>query len=273
MSDATSYDDIIFEQAGAVATLTLNRPEKRNPLSAQLVEEFHHALAVTAQDPGIRALVITGAGNQAFCSGGDIARLGGSSTAAPEAAPTAYQRRTGLMGLQRLILAIRQLEKPVIAAVNGVAVGGGCDLALACDIRIASTEARFGEVFARIGLFPGTGGTYLLPRVVGVAKALELIWTGDVIDAAEAERIGLVSRVAPHAELLTEAQAFAARLAEGPPLAIALAKSAVYRGLDLDVAAAFDYAATAESITLTSQDHREGILAFRERRKPTFEGR
>ena len=172
-----------------------------------------------------------------------------------------------------MVLAFRQCEKPVIAAVNGVAAGGGCDIALACDIRFASDRARFGEVFARIGLFPGTGGTYLLPRTVGVAKALELIWTGDLIDAVEAERIGLVTRVVAHENLLSETRAFAQRLAEGPPLALSLAKAAVYRGLDLDLSAAFDYAATAEAITLTSQDHREGVAALREKRKPTFQGR
>ena len=172
-----------------------------------------------------------------------------------------------------MILAIRACEKPVLAAVNGAAVGGGCDIALACDLRFASVNARFGEVFARIGLFPGTGGTYLLPRTVGIAKALEMIWTGDVIDAQEAERIGLVQQVVPHDQLLATVRAFADRLAEGPPLALALAKSAVYRGLDLDLAAAFDYAATAEAITLTSEDHAEGVRAFRERRKPKFIGR
>jgi 2-(1,2-epoxy-1,2-dihydrophenyl)acetyl-CoA isomerase len=165
------------------------------------------------------------------------------------------------------------LEKPVIAAVNGVAAGGGCDIALACDIRIASERARFGEVFARLGLFPGTGGTYFLPRIVGIAKALELIWTGDVIDAWEAERLGLVSRVVPPESLMADTVALAQRLAQGPPLAISLAKSAVYKGLDLDIYSAFEYAATAESITLMSADHQEGIRAFREKRPPNFQGR
>jgi len=170
-------------------------------------------------------------------------------------------------------MAIRQLEKPVIAAVNGAAAGGGCDIALACDIRMASDKTRFGEVFARIGLFPGTGGTYFLPRLVGIAKALELIWTGDTIDAYEAERLGLVSKVVAADQLMATTLALAERLSQGPPLAISLAKTAVYRGLDLDIHAAFEYAVTAESITLTSDDHREGVTAFREKRTPQFQGR
>jgi enoyl-CoA hydratase/carnithine racemase len=172
-----------------------------------------------------------------------------------------------------MIMAIRQVEKPVIAAVNGVAAGGGFDIACACDIRIASDRARFSEVFARIGLFPGTGGTYFLPRIVGPEKALELIWTGDMIDADEAQRIGLVSRVVSHYDLLAEAGALARRLADGPPMALALAKAAVYRGLDSDFTAALDYASTAEAMTLSSEDHAEGIAAFREKRPPEFRGR
>ena len=172
-----------------------------------------------------------------------------------------------------MIFAVRQVEKPIIAAVNGVAAGGGFDLACASDLRIASDRATFCEVFAKIGLFPGTGGTYFLPRIVGLEKALELIWTADTIDADEALRIGLVGRVVAHDDLLAEATELARRLAAGPPLALALAKAAVYRGLDSDFNAALDYASTAEAITLSSQDHVEGINAFREKRHPEFKGR
>lgn len=268
-----TYADILYEIDGAIATVTFNRPEKRNPMTSELMAESIDALADAGSRSDVRVVIITGAGDQAFCAGGDVRRLGSRGGATPDSPPTAYERRFWLKQTQKMILAIREVEKPVLAAVNGVAAGGGCDIALACDIRIASDRSRFCEIFARIGLFPGTGGTYLLPRTVGVAKALELIWTGDMIDAVEAERIGLVSRVVPHGELMAETRAFAERLAEGPPLALALAKSAVYRGLDLDMAAAFDYAATAESITLTSQDHREGVQAFQEKRRPVFKGR
>jgi 2-(1,2-epoxy-1,2-dihydrophenyl)acetyl-CoA isomerase len=262
-----AYQDILVDHHDAVAIITLNRPERMNSMGGTLVEDTIDALASFQTNRDIRAVILTGAGGRAFCAGADVQNLQHRSVEA-----TAMERRRYVQSAQKMTLAIRQLEKPVIAAVNGAAAGGGCDIALACDIRIASEHARFGEVFARIGLFPGTGGTYFLPRLVGIAKALELIWTGDVIDAQEAERLGLVSRVVPHDDLMTEALAFAQRLTQGPPLAISLAKSAVYKGLDLDIHSAFEYAATAESITLTSDDHREGVTAFREKRAPHFRG-
>lgn len=267
-----TYDSVLYEVADHIATITLNEPEKLNPMSKGIQADTIAALGEANLDRAVRVVIITGAG-RGFSAGGDVRQLGEAGDKLYGGPPGPFDRRMWLKQTQKMVLAIRECEKPVIAAVNGVAAGGGCDIALACDIRIASDQARFGEVFAKIGLFPGTGGTYLLPRTVGVAKALEMIWTGDLIDAAEAERIGLVSRVVPHDQLMTEARAFAARLAAGPPLALSLAKAAVYRGLDLDLAAAFDYAATAEAITLTSADHREGVSALRERRAPTFEGR
>lgn len=267
-----SYSDILYDIDGPVATITLNHPEHLNPMTAGIMADTISALSEANADRSIRAVIVTGAG-RAFSAGGDLSRLGAAGDSRSSGPPTAYDRRAWLKQTQKMVLALRECEKPVIAAVNGVAAGGGCDIALACDLRFASDRARFGEVFAKIGLFPGTGGTYLLPRTVGIAKALELIWTGDLIDAEEALRIGLVNRVYPHDSLLAETKAFAARLAEGPPLALSLAKAAVYRGLDLDMAAAFDYASTAEAITLTSQDHREGVAAFREKRVPRFEGR
>jgi 2-(1,2-epoxy-1,2-dihydrophenyl)acetyl-CoA isomerase len=243
-------------------------------------EELMGAIAKLEADRAVGAIVLTGAGDLAFSAGGDLRQLGrGRGSTAPattdeeEAEPGPFDRRLWLKQTQRMVLALRSCEKPVLAAVNGAAVGGGLDIALACDLRFASDKARFGEVFAKIGLFPGTGGTYLLPRTVGVSKALELIWTGDIISAQEAERIGLVTQVVPHGELMPTVRAFAQRLADGPPLALSLAKSAVYRGLDVDIDTAFDYAATAEAITLTSADHAEGVRAFREHRPARFRGR
>ena len=263
-----TYQDILVERRGHVAIVTLNRPERMNSMGGTLVEDALDALQSFHTDRDVRAVIITGAGERAFCAGADMQNLQHRSDEA-----TPMERRRYVQQAQKLTMAIRQLEKPVIAAVNGVAAGGGCDIALACDIRIASDKARFGEVFARIGLFPGTGGTYFLPPLVGIAKALELIWTGEVIDAYEAERLGLVSKVITADQLMAETLAFAERLSQGPPLAISIAKTAVYRGLDLDIHAAFEYAATAESITLTSDDHREGVTAFREKRAPHFRGR
>jgi enoyl-CoA hydratase/carnithine racemase len=269
----SEYADILYEVDERIATLTFNRPEVMNPMTVDLIKETIDALDTAAQDDEVRAIIITGAG-RAFSAGGDVRRLGDSATGGEKPLPpTAFERRAWLRRTQRMILAIRQVEKPVIAAVNGVAAGGGFDIACASDIRIASDKARFSEVFARIGLFPGTGGTYFLPRIVGPEKALEMIWTADMIDAAEAKEIGLVSRVVPHDTLMDESRAFAGRLAKGPPLAIALAKAAVYRGLDTDLNGAFDYASTAEAITLSSEDHAEGINAFREKRDPEFKGR
>ncbi len=263
-----TYQDILVGRRGQVAIITLNRPERMNSMGGTMVEDSIAALQSFQTDREVRVVVITGAGGRAFCAGADVQNL---QNRAEEATP--MERRRYVQNAQKLTMAIRQLEKPVIAAVNGVAAGGGCDIALACDIRIASEKAKFGEVFAKIGLFPGTGGTYFLPRLVGIAKALELIWTGDVIDAYEAERLGLVSQVVADDQLMTETLAFAERLSQGPPLAISLAKTAVYKGLDLDIHSALEYAATAESITLTSDDHREGVTAFREKRAPHFEGR
>ena len=267
------YEDILYRVGAGIATVTLNRPDIRNAMSLVMQTELISALQRANDDSGVRVVVITGGGD-AFSAGGDIRKLPADGPDVPSsAADGPYQRRAGLKRLQRMVLALRSCEKPVLAAVNGAAVGGGCDLALACDIRFASERARFGEVFSRIGLFPGTGGTYLLPRVVGIAKALELIWTGDVIDAEEAARIGLVSSVSPHEDLMPTVNRFARRLADGPPLALSLAKTAVYQGLDVDITSAFDHAATAEAITLSSADHAEGVEAFRQRRPPIFHGR
>ena len=262
------YTAITYEQVDRVVTITFNQPEVLNPMTTEMVSETIEALDRAATDDDVLVLIITGAG-RAFSAGGDVRRLGNQQ----EEPPTPFERRAWLRRTQRLILAIRAVEKPVLAAINGVAAGGGCDIALACDLRFMSDQARIGEVFARIGLFPGTGGTWLLPRAVGVEKALELIWTADVIDAEEAKRIGLVGHVVPADELMAEVRAFAARLVAGPPLALSLAKAAVYRGLDQDLAAAMDYASTAEAITLASSDHAEGIRAFREKRPPEFQGR
>jgi 2-(1,2-epoxy-1,2-dihydrophenyl)acetyl-CoA isomerase len=262
------YASIRVEKRDRAALITLNRPERLNAISREMADEILAALAAAGSDPEVWAVILTGAG-RAFCSGADL------SPRPPGDSPrSAFQARRGLReGLQRLPLALVQLEKPVIAAVNGIAAGGGMDLACACDIRVAGRSARFSEIFARRGLFPGTGGCYLLPRLVGLAKAAELIWSGDTIDADEALRIGLVSYVVDDEALIERAFRLAARVTQGAPIAVALAKSAMYRSQHSDFASALEYFATAETITLTSHDHEEGIRAFREKRPPRFEGR
>lgn len=266
---SSSYHAITYEVVDRIATITFSEPEVMNAMTAEMVTETIDALDTASLDDQVLVVIITGSG-RAFSAGGDVRGLG---ERADGATPGPFQRRAWLRRTQRLILAIRAIEKPVLAAINGVAAGGGCDIALACDIRFMADTARIGEVFARIGLFPGTGGTWLLPRVVGIEKALELIWTAELVDAEEARRIGMVGHVVPAAELDEKVREFARRLAQGPPLGLALAKAAVYRGLDQDLVAALDYASTAEAITLTSEDHMEGIRAFREKRRPNFEGR
>lgn len=263
-----AYEMIRFEARGPVAVITLNRPERLNAFNLQMTDELVDALDRVRRDPELRAVVLTGAG-RAFCAGGDVRTPGEI-----DARRTPMEARDWLRQLgQRLPLAVQALERPVIAAINGVAAGGGLDLACACDLRIASQTATFTSVFARIGLFPGTGGCWFLPRIVGIEKACELIWLGESIDAAEAQRIGLVGRMVAPEALMETALALAEKLARAAPLAVRLSKHAIYRGLTQDLPTALEWAATAETITLTSADHEEGLAANRERRPPVFRGR
>ncbi len=210
-------------------------------------------------------MVITGTG-RAFCSGGHISEL-------QSLAESAIRAREGLLKTGKLIMRIAALEKPVIAAVNGTAVGAGCNLALAADIVIASESAVFSEIFVRIGLLPGAGGMFILPRLIGVSNAKRLCFTGDMVNAAEAERMGLVSKVVPAEELEAEALGLAERLAKGPTKAIGLMKTIINRGLSSDLAAVCEYEAQAQAILFQTEDFREGVQAFQEKREPKFQGR
>ena len=227
------YESVRFTIDRPVALLTLNRPERLNAVTQSMIAEMLDAIQQVSRDPNIRVLVLTGEG-RGFCAGADA--RGGEEIGLDRSPMEArdWLRDT----FQPLPLALQQLERPTIAAVNGVAAGFGLDLACACDFRVASEGATFISVFARIGLFPGTGGCWLLPRLVGLEKALEMIWLGDAVDAAEALRIGLVGRVVAPDLLLEAAMGLAKRLAEAPPLAVRLSKAAIYRGLQQDLAAA-----------------------------------
>src|SRR6188768_2484621 len=239
---------------GPVATLTLDRPEALNALTVPLKQALLAELQRIAADRSVRAVILTGAG-RAFCAGQDLAERD-----QPDAAPLDVELRERY---NPVIRAIRSMGQPVIAAVNGVAAGAGASLAFACDLRIAAQEARFVLAFGRIGLMPDSGATWFLPRLVGPAKAAELALVGDPVDAAEALRLGLVSRVVPGDRLMTEARALAGRLADGAPLALALTKEALWRSATIGLDEALEGEAKLQGIAGASSDHAEGLAAFR----------
>lgn len=256
-------DGLRVEVDGPVATLTLDRPAALNALTVPIKVALREALESIAADREVRAVVLTGAG-RAFCAGQDLAERD-----EPDAAPLEIEVRERY---NPIIRALRSMGQPVIAAVNGVAAGAGASLAFACDLRIASQEARFVLAFGRIGLVPDSGATWFLPRLVGPAKAAELALVGDPIDAAEALRLGLVSKVVPGPELMSEARALAERLAAGAPLALALTKGALQRSMTIDLDQALEGEAKLQGIAGASADHAEGLAAFREKRPPRFSG-
>ncbi|MGW2961689.1 enoyl-CoA hydratase/isomerase family protein [Streptomyces sp. NPDC001220] len=249
-----------------VAQITLNRPESLNAITPDQRERIIQLLSEASADPSVRAVVVTGTG-RGFCAGADL--RGG---AAAERLPGDVAR-TIRLGAQRLVAAVLDCEKPVIAAVNGTAAGLGAHLALACDLVLAAESARFIEVFVRRALVPDGGGAYLLPRLVGPHRAKELMFFGDALSAPEAEHLGLVNRVVPDAELAKTARDWAARLATGPTRALALTKQLVNASLDGDRAAAFAAESAAQEINMTTRDAQEGLRAFVERRSPQFRGR
>ena len=262
-----TYRCLLSETKDGVATLTLNRPERMNALGDTLREDFLDALTRSAADPDVRVIIVTGTG-KAFCAGGDVKAMNEAKEAGRERplidkiAPSR----------DRTLLAMRDAPQPIIAAVNGAAAGAGMNLALGCDIRIASTTARFGETFAKRGLHPDWGGTYFLPRLVGMAKACEMIFTGDMIDAQEALRLGIVSAVYPPDELMPAVRELAGKIAAGPPIAIRLAKRALYHGEGVDLRSALEFETFAQNVCSETEDAREGIRAFVEKRPPSFQG-
>ncbi len=261
-----AYENFLLEVSEGIATLTLNRPERLNALDNETLAELSTAFSDLSHREDVRVLVLTGAG-RAFCAGGDV-----------KAQPTRFgwdreRHRDRLRAIHILVVrALAVMDKPTLALVNGVAAGGGLSLALACDIRIAAESARFGAGFRRVALAVDMGLSFFLPRAVGSAKALEILYTGELMDAREAERIGIVNRVVPDASLLKEGMAMARSIATGPPLAQRCAKQAVRSGAvsDLDTALALE--ADLQSLCLHSQDHREGVEAFLKKRDPEFKG-
>jgi len=266
------YATLMLEKEDGIATLTLNRPHKLNAIDAIMMRELPVAFQEVAQDKEVRVLIITGAG-RGFCSGLDIGILR-DIIAGPSGELT--QPGQGLPQMPRSypgVLEPRYLAKPVIAALNGIAAGGGLVLAMAADIRIASEKATFSQIFVRLGV-PDGASTFLLPKLVGLGKALELAFTGDIIDAREAERIGLVNKVVPHDALMQSATELAARIAKGPPATLAVTKEAMCRGFTAtDLDSHVEYELKLVGLTLATEDFKEGVTAFLEKREPFFKGR
>jgi 2-(1,2-epoxy-1,2-dihydrophenyl)acetyl-CoA isomerase len=262
-----SYESLLYETKDHVATLTLNRPERLNALGGTLREDLPAGLTRAIDDPDVRAIVITGAG-KGFCAGGDVKAMQDAN----EAGRARPLMERVAPSRDRTVLLMRESPKPLIAAVNGAAAGAGMNLALACDIRLASSAARFSQAFVRRGLHPDWGGTYFLPRVVGMAKACEMIFTGQLIDADEALRLGIVSAVHPPERLLPATYELATKIALGPPIAIRLARRALYRNAEADLQSSLEFETFAQNICSETEDAREGIRAFVEKREPTFSG-
>lgn len=250
-----------------VTTITLNRPEKLNAFSGTMREDLLDAIEAAATDPDSRVLVITGAG-RAFCAGGDVEYMSGLQK---QKAEEEFVKL--LVAGKRIVMAIHTLQKPVIASVNGVAAGAGCNLALACDFRIASEAAKFAQSFVKIGIHPDWGGTYFLPRLVGPARAMEMMMTGRLVDAHEAAAIGLVERVVAADALAEETMKLARLIADGPPLAIRRIKEAIHRSERNDIESQIDLESRHQREAFLSADAGEGMAAFFEKRKPLFEGR
>ena len=260
---APAFTTLRYAVADAVATLTLDRPDALNALTVPLKTELLAAFRAIGRDRSVRAVILTGAG-RAFCVGQDL-----RERLEPEAAPLAVELRERY---NPIIAAMRGLDQPIVGAINGVAAGAGASLAFACDIRLAAEGASFVLAFGRIGLVPDSGATWFLPRLVGSARAAELALAGGTLSAADAERIGLVSRVVPADQLEGEARAVASRLAEQAPLALALTKRAIQRTWSIDLEAALEDEAYRQGIAGATADHAEGIAAFLEKRPPRFRG-
>jgi enoyl-CoA hydratase/carnithine racemase len=264
-------DPVLVSRDGAVMTVTLNLPEMRNPISAlPMVDGLCAALEAADADITVRAVILTGAG-PSFSSGGDLKAMRPDSGGLHSKLP-AQTRRNYKTGIQRLPMMFQALEVPVIAAVNGHAIGAGCDLACMCDIRIAGESSKFAESFVKLGIIPGDGGAWLLPRVVGFSKATELALTGEMIDAAEALAIGLVSRVVPDGELMQAARVVADKIAANPPHATRMTKRLLREGQTASLANILEMSAAMQSLAHATLDNQEAINAFLEKRAPVFTG-
>ncbi|MGQ9529897.1 MAG: enoyl-CoA hydratase/isomerase family protein [Candidatus Bathycorpusculaceae bacterium] len=255
---------IIYEKSGGIAIITLNRPEALNAFSKELIDEILQALEDAKTDENTRVIILTGAGEKAFSAGADIKAMKGINAL--------KARELSIMG-EKLCNAIENLEKPVIAAINGYALGGGLEVAMACDIRIASENARMGQTEINIGLIPGWGGTQRLTRLIGKTKAKELIFTGKIIDAKTAEQLGIVNMAVPTEKFKETVQQFASELASKAPIAINVAKALINKGSEISLDAAIALEREGFGVVASTEDLQEGVSAFIEKRKPTFKGK
>jgi enoyl-CoA hydratase/carnithine racemase len=264
-------DLLLSDVDGSILTLTLNQPALRNPISeGPTIEALVAAIEAADRDMAVGAVILTGAGS-AFSTGGNIQTMrngGGLNDPVP-----AQTRRNYRNGIQQLPLLFESIEVPVIAAVNGPAIGAGCDLACMCDVRIAAQSAKFAESFVKLGIVPGDGGAWLLPRIVGFSKASEMALTGDTIDATAALACGLVSQVVPDSELMSAARSLAARIVVNPPHAVRMTKRLLREGRMASLAAILEVSASAQALCHATADHREAVDAFLEKRKPRFTGK
>jgi 2-(1,2-epoxy-1,2-dihydrophenyl)acetyl-CoA isomerase len=258
------YQTLLVDRAGALATITMNRPQARNALDLTMRQEMLAALDEIEADETARVLILTGSGEH-FCAGGDVKTMRARRQ-------TAAEGRERVQMLNKMVLRLVDFPRPTIAMVDGYAVGAGTNLALCCDLIVASERAKFGELFNKIGLAPDGGGTWFLSRLIGLARAKELIFTGDVFDAAEAARIGLVNRVVPTGELRAVTRALAEKIAAGPPGVQRMAKHMVNRAATTDLAAALDLEAYSQGLAIAGDDHQEGLTAFFDKRAPKFTG-
>ena len=258
--------EILYEVKDKVATITLNRPDKLNAFTRDMLDGWQKSLTEAQNDPDVHVVVVTGAG-RAFCSGGDVGRM-------RDGEPSALDGKNGLWeGVHRVPKQLEQMDKPVIAMVNGLAVGAGMGMSVMCDVRIAAESARFSTGYVKVGLVPGDGDTYFLPRLVGAAKALELLWTADFIESDEALRLGIVQRVVPDGDLKQQTYALAKQIADGPQIPIRMIKRLVYQSLRLDLRTHLDLVSSHMGLVRQTADHAEGVAAFKEKRPPRFQGR
>ena len=266
MNDHTSdsYENLLFERDGGVAVVTINRPKVLNALNSATLDELRRVLLAIRRDEAVRCVVITGAGEKSFVAGADINEL---------AVQTPVSGRDHARTGQHVLDLIENLGKPVIAAINGFALGGGCELAMACTIRIAADTARLGQPEINLGIIPGYAGTQRLARLIGRGRALDMLLTGEHVNAAEAFRLGLVNRVVPAVQLMDDARKLAASLAAKAPIAMRFIIDAVNKGLDMPLAEAQNYEATLFGLVASTEDMREGTKAFLEKRKAEFRGK